>query len=136
MWPGGGRGAGHGAGRGGLEIDLTSNDERTGRRLQRATIIWNSLEVGITVWLVAFVLDSLIEVFASLVVLWHMRHLDRTGAADRGALRLVGLAFALLAGYLIVRATRALWIGDQPSSSPLGIAYMSVTALVMFGLAR
>jgi hypothetical protein len=104
--------------------------------LQRATIIWNSLEVGITVWLVAFVLDSLIEVFASLVVLWHMRHLDRTGAADRGALRLVGLAFALLAGYLIVRATRALWIGDQPSSSPLGIAYMSVTALVMFGLAR
>lgn len=55
--------------------------ERLGRRLQWATIAWNSIEVFVTIGLgiaagslalIAFGLDSLVEVFASLVVIWHM----------------------------------------------------------------
>ncbi len=121
--------------------------ERLGGRLQWATIAWNSIEVFVTIGLgvaagslalVAFGLDSLVEVFASLVVVWHMNpgaeghHARR----DRRAMRLVGAAFALLALYLVVAATRQLLLGEQPDSSPVGIVYLLVTAIVMFSLAR
>lgn len=118
--------------------------ERTGRRLQRATIAWNLAEVGVTIALgvaagslalVAFGLDSLIEVFASLVVLWHMAREDTDQMRERRAQKLVGLAFAVLALCLIVASIRALWTGSEPESSPLGITYLVLTAIVMFSLA-
>ena len=88
--------------------------------------------------LIAFGLDSLVEVFASLVVIWHMtpaRQGDRAGR-DHRALRLVGLAFAVLSISLVVASVRTLVGHDEADASPLGIAYLLVTALVMFGLAR
>lgn len=95
--------------------------------------IGRSLAAG-SLALIAFGLDSLVEVFASLVVIWHL------GAADPDrsgrALRLVAAAFAVLAVYLVVAAVRTLILGEPPDSSPLGIAYLAVTAVVMFGLAR
>lgn len=121
--------------------------ELLGERLQWATIAWNGLEVLVTVGLgiaagslalIAFGLDSLVEVFASLVVLWHMNPgVDghRVGR-DRRAVRLVGVAFAVLAVYLVAAGTRQLLSHAEPDSSPLGIAYLAVTAVVMFGLAR
>lgn len=121
-----------------------SNLDRTGRRLQQATIAWNMLEVFITVGLglaagslalVAFGLDSLIEVFASVVVLWHLRS-TRTTGRDRLALRLVASAFAVLGVYLAIDAIRSLLAQDVAGASPLGIAYLAVTAVVMFTLAR
>lgn len=120
---------------------------RLARRLQWGTIAWNGMEVFVTIGLglaarslalVAFGLDSLVEVFASLVVLWHLdpgeggHHAHR----DRRALRLVAAAFVVLAVYLVVAAVRSLAGGDQPDASPLGIAYLAVTAVVMFTLAR
>lgn len=121
--------------------------ERRGRRLQWATIAWNTIEVVVTVGLgvaagslalIAFGLDSLVEVFASLVVIWNMapgESLHRVGR-DRRALRLVGVAFAVLAVYLVVAGTRSLVLHEEPDTSPLGIAYLAATAVVMFGLAR
>lgn len=120
--------------------------ERFGRRLQLATIAWNGFEVFVTIGLgvaaqslalVAFGLDSLIEVFASLVVLWHLLPSEesRREFRDRRALRLVAIAFAVLAVYLVAASARSLVAGDQASSSPLGIAYLGVTAVVMFTLA-
>jgi len=120
---------------------------RTGRRLQWATIAWNSCEVFVTIGLgiaaqslalIAFGLDSLVEVFASLVVIWHLGPIvdEHAAGRDRRALRLVGVAFAILAVYLVVAAVRSLALADEPESAPLGIAYLFVTALVMFGLAR
>jgi len=120
-----------------------SDLERTGRRLQTVTIIWNLLEVFVTIALgllarslalVAFGLDSLIEVFASFVVLWHMNH-SRSRDRDRRARTLVAAAFTLLALCLTIAGIRALLTGAEPDSSPLGIAYLSLTAAVMFGLA-
>ena len=122
-------------------------DETIGRRLQWVTIVWNVAEVFITfglgiaagsLALIAFGLDSMVEVFASLVVLWHMRPAapEDKIARDHRARRLVALAFGMLAAYLLIAAVRSLWVGDEPENSPIGIAYLAVTAAVMFSLAR
>jgi divalent metal cation (Fe/Co/Zn/Cd) transporter len=119
---------------------------RLGRRLQWATIAWNSVEVFVTVGLglaagslalVAFGLDSLIEVFASLVVVWRLGPGGRVDEAsrDRRALRLVAVAFGVLAAYLLAAGARQLAGGHEPGESPAGIAFLAVTAGVMFGLA-
>ena len=89
--------------------------------------------VAVSLKLVAFGLDSLVEVFASLVVLWHMAGVISDGR-DRRAGLLVGLAFAVLAVYLFVAGTRALIVGAEPDESILGIFYLAVTAVVMFVL--
>jgi divalent metal cation (Fe/Co/Zn/Cd) transporter len=129
-----------------IEDTQRSALERLGRRLQWGTIGWNSVEVFVTIGLgiaarslalVAFGLDSLVEVFASLVVIWHMKSGDGPRARrDRRAMHLVGGAFGALAIYLVIAGVRALVAHEQPASSPVGIAYLFVTALVMFGLAR
>ena len=87
--------------------------------------------------LIAFGLDSIIEIFASTVVIRNLRD-ERRDPGDRRvhrALRLIAAAFWLLAAFLAILSTRALIRGDRPESSPLGIAFLAVTALVMFGLA-
>jgi divalent metal cation (Fe/Co/Zn/Cd) transporter len=117
---------------------------RRGRRLQYATIAWNLLEVFVTIGLgvaagslalIAFGLDSIVEVFASLVVVWYIANHDARGRARR-ALRLVAVAFAILAVYLIAASAYNILTGEAADSSPLGIAYLAITAVVMFVLAR
>lgn len=110
--------------------------------LEWTTLVWNIAGVFIlviaaksarSVALIGFGLDSLIEIAASAVVIWD---LSGTGAARRRfALRVIGIAFALLALYLLVQSTLALLSGHRANPSPLGIAWTAVTALVMFGLA-
>jgi divalent metal cation (Fe/Co/Zn/Cd) transporter len=115
-----------------------------GRRLQYATIAWNIMEVVVTIGLgvaaaslalVAFGLDSLVEVFASGVVIWFISNHHAEDRA-RHALRFVAIAFAVLAVYLAAASAYGLLQGDAARSSPLGIGYLAVTACVMFGLAR
>lgn len=87
-----------------------------------------------SVALIAFGLDSLVEIFASVVVVWHLRG-DRA-ASERAnrALRLVALAFFLLAALLLAGAIETLVAGRHPADSPAGIAYLAATAVVMFTL--
>ncbi len=87
---------------------------------------------------IAFGLDSLVEVFASTVVIVQLRDTDPDPGDQRThrALRLIAVAFTVLSLYLLVASTRSLVVGSRPDSSPFGIAYLAVTALVMFGLAR
>lgn len=115
---------------------------RRGRRLQYATIAWNLMEVFVTVGLgvaagslalIAFGLDSLVEVFASLVVVWYIAD-DEARGRERRALHLVAIAFAVLALYLAGASIYNLATGEAAESSPLGIGYLAITALVMFGL--
>lgn len=126
-------------------VSASSNPglRRRALRLQYATIGWNVGEAVLTITLgaaagslalIAFGADSIIEIFASIVVVWHLRgeaHRHRT----RRALRLVGVAFLLLAASLGFFAIRDLWTGRQASESWPGIVYLAVTAVVMFGLA-
>ena len=118
---------------------------RRGIRLEWATTAWNTMEVFVTISLgiaakslalVAFGLDSMIEVFASTVVIWHLRE-GRNPAPERTrlAFRLIASAFFALAAFLLVASIRSLVIGTQPENSVWGIGYLAVTAFVMFTLA-
>lgn len=120
---------------------------RRALQLEYATIGWNVGEAVLTIGLgiaagslalIGFGSDSIIEIFASLVVVWHLipgheyDHPERTALA----LRLVALAFAVLAVALVSLSIRDLLTQRQPDESPWGVAYLAVTALVMFALAR
>ncbi len=115
---------------------------RRGFALEYATLAWNVVGIVVlaaaaihakSVALAGFGLDSLIEIGASLVVIWE---LSGTGAArQRFALRLIGAGFAGLAVYLLVQSTVVLVAGFHPQHSPLGIIWTAITALAMFALA-
>lgn len=114
--------------------------------LEYSTIVWNLGEAVLTIGLgiaaaslalIGFGTDSIIEVFASLVVVWHIRpaHVADDPARTGRALRLVALAFAMLAIVLFLAAVRDLATGRRPGESPWGVGYLALTAVVMFGLA-
>ena len=120
--------------------------ERRGRRLEYATTAWNCLEAIVAIAtglaahslaLVAFGLDSFVEVFASIVVLWHLG--GAAEAADparaRRAMRLIAGAFGALGVYLLAQAIRGFATRITPDSSPLGTAFIAATVVVMFLLA-
>jgi divalent metal cation (Fe/Co/Zn/Cd) transporter len=115
---------------------------RPGFALEYVTLAWNAAGIVVltlaaiaarSVALAGFGLDSLIEMGASLVVVWEL-----SGTRDerqRRGLRLVGYAFAVLAVYLLAQSTLVLASGYHPRHSVLGIAWTSLTAAVMFALA-
>jgi divalent metal cation (Fe/Co/Zn/Cd) transporter len=120
---------------------------RRGVRLEWATNGWNVMEVVVTISLglragslalIAFGLDSVVEIFASTVVIRNLRD-DRHDPGDRRvhrSLRLIAVAFWVLAAFLVVVSLRGLIRGDRPDSAPLGVVYLALTAVAMFGLAR
>lgn len=119
---------------------------RRALNLEYVTIAWNVGEAVFTITLgsiagslalIAFGTVSIVEVFASSVVVWHARssdHGDPDGRTDL-ALRLIAGAFAVLALALMAAAVGDLTSGRQPGESPWGIAYLAITAIVMFRLA-
>ncbi|MBU6330398.1 MAG: cation transporter [Acidobacteria bacterium] len=117
--------------------------ERTGRRWEYATTAWNVLEATISIAtgllasslaLVAFGLDSTIEVFASLVVLWHLRGDDETTDPRRArrAMRLLAIAFGLLGLYLVGDSIHGLVSRTEARTSPLGMVFLAATVIIMF----
>jgi divalent metal cation (Fe/Co/Zn/Cd) transporter len=120
--------------------------QRVALRLEYATIAWNLGEAVFTVGLgivarslalIGFGTDSVIEVFASSVVVWHIRpgREEEDPKRTRLALRLVSAAFAALGLVLATASIHDLATGRRAQASPGGIAYLAVTACVMFGLA-
>ena len=121
--------------------------QRKALRLEYATIGWNVGEAVLTIWLgiaaaslalIGFGADAIVEVFASLVVVWHIfpGHAVDQPARTARALRLVALSFALVAVSLLVASGRDLATGRHPGESPWGIAYLAANVGVEFGLAR
>lgn len=116
---------------------------RRGLRLEYATLAWNVTEIAFlgvaavtarSVALAGFALDSFIEIFASLVVL---RQLKGTAERhrERRAVRMIAIAFFVLALYIGVQAIVTLALGIRPDASPLGIVWLAVTCVAMFSLA-
>jgi divalent metal cation (Fe/Co/Zn/Cd) transporter len=111
--------------------------------LEWLTLLWNVVGVAVlayaayrarSVALAGFGIDSLVEIGASVVVLWELRGIAGTRRA-RG-LRLIGSAFILLAVYLAVQSLIVFGTGFHPLHSSLGIAWTAVTAGVMWILSR
>lgn len=120
---------------------------RRALRLEWGTNAWNAMEVLVTVGLgvaagslalIAFGLDSLVEIFASTVVIRHLWD-DRIDPGDERthrALRRIAIAFWVLAVYLTVAGGRSLALHEIPGHSLAGICYLGITAGVMFSLAK
>lgn len=121
---------------------------RRGLWLEYLTVVWNSLEALIAVAagvvagsiaLVGFGLDSVIEVSSGAILLWRLhadRHGHRREAVEKRALKLVGISFMALAGYVGFESAEALWKRDAPDESLVGIALAAVSLVVMPLLAR
>jgi divalent metal cation (Fe/Co/Zn/Cd) transporter len=114
-----------------------------GLRLEYATLAWNVvgsvivLVVALTTYsvaLAAFGLDSLIEILASLVVVWQLQDLH-AAERERRALRIIGVAFLLLAAYISAQSIYVLVTAAHPRHSLVGIVWLALTAAAMFVLA-
>jgi divalent metal cation (Fe/Co/Zn/Cd) transporter len=110
-------------------------------RLEYATIVWNVVEgtaalaagfLAGSVALVAFGLDSSVEVFASAVVVWELRGADRR--RERRAVRAIGAAYLVVAVYVLLDAANALRVANRPEASPIGMVLLALTVVVMLGL--
>ena len=126
-----------------LNVEREERFERQGRWWEYATTGWNSLEAVVAITaglaahslgLVAFGLDSCVEVFASVVVLWHLGgQTERENPArTRHAMRLIGAAFGTLGVYLLFSAATGVINRHHPDTSPVGVAFMAATVVVMF----
>ncbi|MEX1037404.1 MAG: cation transporter [Acidimicrobiia bacterium] len=122
-----------------------SPDDRRALTLEYATIAWNVGETFLTIGLgavagslalIAFGATSVVEVFASMVVVWHLKPGVQPDLAQRTirALRLVAVAFLVLGLALGATAVRDLISGRVAGESWWGVAYLAITAVVMFGL--
>lgn len=115
---------------------------KRGLVLEYLTLGWNVVGVftliaaaipARSVALAGFGLDSLIEIFASVVVIWQLRRINKD--KERFAQMLIGYAFFALAAYILLQVIYVLNSGIHPRHSPLGIIWLSLTAISMFVLA-
>jgi divalent metal cation (Fe/Co/Zn/Cd) transporter len=109
------------------------------RLLVAATITYNVIEavVAITagtiassVALIGFGLDSVIEVASAAAVAWQFAGRD-PDRREKVALRVVAWSFFALAAFVTVEALRTVIGGHQPEHSPVGIALVAVSVVIM-----
>src|SRR5450759_1706691 len=109
--------------------------------LEYFTLAWMVVEAAVAVAsgviahsiaLVAFGLDSLIELFAALVVIWQLRGVaEEQEAKEDVALRLIAITFFALAAYVSAEAIYDLVSGSRPEVSIAGIALAAAAIVVM-----
>ena len=113
------------------------------------TIGWNTLEAVVSIAsgvlagsiaLVAFGLDSVVEVTSALIIVWRLSHSRGDHAsnerAERRAVRLIALSFFGIAIYVAADAlSTLLGLQQEPRQSFLGIAITALSLLVMPSLA-
>jgi len=113
-----------------------------GLRLEYATVSWNlvgsvlvlvAAAAARSVALAGFGLDSVVEIVASAVVVWQLK--GSAKARERTALRVIGVAFVVLALYIAAQSSYVLAVGFRPHHSQLGIVWLALTAAAMFMLA-
>ena len=121
---------------------------RRGKKLEYFTIVWNSLEGLVAVFagvfagsisLVAFGVDSFIEVASGGALLWRIysdADESHREEVERIALRIVAVCFFALALYVGYEATIDLLRREPPKHSLFGIVVACVSLVVMPVLSR
>ncbi len=121
---------------------------RRGLRLNYVTLAYNAVEAIValmtgllsgSVALVGFGFDSVIELAASGVAQWRLRvdiEIARRARVDRLAARLIAWSFLALAAYVSWDSVTALLARERPQRSPVGIAILALSVIVMPLLAR
>jgi len=124
---------------------------RAGVRIEQITIAWMVVEAIVALWagmaarstlLVAFGLDSVIELASGGVLLWRLSveaaggHLDRVERAERTAAWIVGGSLALLCAYIVGSSAWALLAGARPDGSIPGVGLAVAAVIGMPLLAR
>lgn len=124
------------------EPGLRSSLLQRGLYLEYITLGWNVVGTVIVVAaalaansiaLAGFGLDSLIEIVASLVVVWQLKGVNQRN--EHVALRIVGTAFFALALYILAQSVHTLLTQAHPDTSVIGLIWLSVTFVVMLLLA-
>ncbi len=123
---------------------------RLGLWIESFTVVWMVLEGALSIGaglvahsalLVAFGLDSVIELLSGAIVLWRFLVEARDGDAEQvehaehRAAWIVFVSLALLCLYVLGTALSGLVIGSQPESSPVGMAIAAAAVLIMPALA-
>jgi divalent metal cation (Fe/Co/Zn/Cd) transporter len=130
-------------------------DEATYRRLAGRvrllswlSLAWMAVEGGVaiaaglvagSIALIGFGLDSAIEGFASVIIVWRFTgHRMFSARAEDRAQKLVAVQFFVLAPYVAIESVRALISGERPQESWVGIALAisSVILMPMLGTAK
>lgn len=105
------------------------------------TIVWNVFEglvcvslgfIAGSAVLMAYGLESSIEVFTSVIVVWDLK--DTGKARESVALKLIGLAYIIVSFYIFIDASRSLLAGHHPEKSLTGIIFIILTVIVMLFL--
>lgn len=110
--------------------------------------LWNLLEAAIGLWsgfeagsisLIAFGLDSFIELFAGGVLIWHLSkewdNQEASSADELRAHRLIGATFLLLSVFILAQSLATLTgVFPEPEESLVGIAIVTASAVIMFAL--
>lgn len=115
---------------------------RRGFALEYASMAWMAAEAAIAITaglaassiaLTGFGLDSVIEFFASAIVIWQLR--GEGEARETRAVRLIGVTFFALAAYLTIESIHDLVTHARPGQSIPGLAITAAALIVMPALA-
>jgi divalent metal cation (Fe/Co/Zn/Cd) transporter len=121
---------------------------RQARLLSWLSLAWMGAEGAIAITagvlagsiaLISFGLDSAIEGFASLVIVWRFTGWRlHSHAAETRAQKLVAVQFFLLVPYVVLESVHKLLSAEQPETSWLGIALVTSSAIGMpvLGIAK
>ncbi len=117
---------------------------RTALVLVVAGLLWNLVEAVVGFWaglqagsvaMLAFGLDSIVELLAGGVLVWRLRTElgeEEAEAAEHKAQRLIGLTFFLLAGYIVLHSgANLLGLFPEPEPSLAGVIIVVASAVVM-----
>lgn len=109
--------------------------------LEYITIIWNVFEGIVAVLsgfatgslsLIAFGLESVLEVLSSSVAVWEMRGKGQT--RDKRSFYLLGIAFFVFAGYVFASVFQSFFHPNTSEPTIIAIVAMTVIAMGMFTL--
>jgi divalent metal cation (Fe/Co/Zn/Cd) transporter len=123
-----------------------ASDIRLGVRIEITTIIWMVVEMAVSigagiaagsVLLIAFGVDSLIELVSGSILLWRLSTEARGGdlksveQTEHRATWVVAVTLGLLCAYVLISSVYGLLYRSKPESSVIGIGVSAAALLVM-----